>query len=63
MSIEQWWPKLTPAARDWLIAHNGEELAADIALEIVEAGGSPSGIALTDEETDWIEAAANDEDG
>lgn len=62
MDIAEWWPKLGPATRDWLIAHNGDVLAADLALEISEAGGSPTGFALSDEETDWIEAVANDED-
>ena len=26
MSIEQWWPKLKPSTREWLIDNNGDAL-------------------------------------
>lgn len=70
MHIEQWWPKLKSSTREWLIAHNGDVVSADIAAEIRDAGGSVaedagqgggSGAYLTDEATDWIETVANDE--
>ena len=67
MGIESWWPKLEPSTREWLIAHNGEELPAEIAAEIRRTGGDAAeesggtGAFLRDGDVDWIEAAANDE--
>ena len=73
MDIEQWWPQLAAETRDWLIAHNGEDVPASVAAEITAAGGtiSPdawwvgevgaSGFSFSDEATDWIEAVANGE--
>lgn len=62
MNIEQWWPNLRPSTREWLIANNGDELPADVRAEVTHAGGTiADGIRLSDEETDWIEATANDE--
>ncbi|WP_285725707.1 hypothetical protein [Psychromicrobium xiongbiense] len=72
MNITAWWPRLRPESREWLVAHNGEALdpavAADL-LDITEgttdpswwAGESTGDVYLTDEATDWIEAAANGE--
>ncbi|HKU10662.1 MAG TPA: hypothetical protein VJQ61_05475 [Sinomonas sp.] len=48
MDIREWWPKLRPETRNWLIEHNGEKL--------------PSGVLLSDEAVDWIEEVANDAD-
>lgn len=73
MSIEQWWPTLKPSTRDWLVENNGDEVPAELVVEITEAGGSvasdarwvgesgPSGFHFSDEATDWIEAVANGE--
>ncbi len=67
MDIEEWWPKLKPSTREWLIENNGDALSADALEEITQAGGTvtvgTSGSYLSDSETDWIEATANDEDG
>jgi hypothetical protein len=73
MSIEQWWPKLKPSAREWLIENNGDEVPAELVTEIAGAGGpgasdpwwghqSASGFYFPDEVIDWIEAVANGED-
>jgi hypothetical protein len=73
MNIEEWWPKLRPATRDWLIEHNGEEIPSSVLSEITEVAGamssgtswigenSPSGVLLSDEAVDWIEEVANNE--
>jgi hypothetical protein len=73
MSIDQWWPKLRPSTRAWLIENNGDAVPADVVAEITEAGGSvtsdawwvgesgPSGFHFSDEATDWIEAVGNGE--
>jgi hypothetical protein len=73
MDIEQWWPKLKPSTREWLIENNGDALPPDIIVEITAAGGSTSsdasrigdsdssGFYISDEESDWIEAVANGE--
>ena len=39
MSIDQWWTKLQPATRTWLINNNGDEVPAAVAAEIAGAGG------------------------
>ncbi|KQQ67470.1 hypothetical protein [Microbacterium sp. Leaf320] len=72
MSIEEIWPTLAPETREWLIAHNGEPIPTDVASAINGADvsvdptagrrGATPGIALSDEDVDWIEAVANDED-
>lgn len=73
MSIEDYWPQLSSETREWLIAHNGEPVPADVASAINGAADllDPSaaqrraitpGLALSDEDVDWIEAVANDED-
>ena len=74
MNIEQWWPKLTPATRDWLIENNGDEVPAGIVAEIEDAGGPVNseamwadddsgapGFYFADAVVDWIDAVANDE--
>lgn len=67
MDIEQWWPKLQPATRDWLVGNNGDVVPAGLAVEITAAGGSfqdssPSGSLFPDDTVDWIEAVANGEE-
>lgn len=74
MSIEQWWPKVRPLTREWLIENNGDALPAHIVAEVAAAGGSitsdawwvgqsgPSGFFISDEAADWIEEIANGED-
>ena len=73
MSMEQWWPKLKPSTRDWLIENNGDAVPAGILGEIEDAGGSvaagdwwvgesgPSGFYFSDEAIDWIDAVGNGE--
>ena len=73
MDIENWWPELQPSTRQWLIAHNGEALPAEVSAEIRRAGGSLAsdassvdeggapGSFLPDDAVDWIEAVANEE--
>ena len=73
MGIENWWPNLQPSTREWLIAHNGEALPAEVAAEVRRAGGTVSteassveeggatGPFLDDDAVDWIEAVANEE--
>lgn len=73
MDIENWWPSLEPSTREWLIAHNGEALPAEVVAEIRRAGGAvapvpesaddvgEAGSYLSDEAIDWIEDVANEE--
>lgn len=73
MSIEQWWPKLKPSTRDWLIENNGDAVPAEVLDEIEAAGGSvasaawwvgengPAGFYFSDEAIDRIEAVGNGE--
>ena len=62
MSVSQWWNQIDAATADWLMDHNGENLPAEIAAEIVAAGGTAApNEPLPDEDVDWIEAAANGE--
>ena len=73
MNIDQWWPKLRPSTRAWLIENNGDAVPAEVVAEIASVGGSvasyawwvgqsgPSGLYLSDAATDWIEAVANGE--
>ena len=73
MSIEQWWPKLKPSTREWLIDNNGDAVPAEVLREIEDAGGAaasgawwvgesgPSGFYFSDAAVDWIEAVGNGE--
>lgn len=73
MSIEEWWPKLRPTSKSWLIEHNGEPVPPHLVDEIAEAGGQVSpdpdadsdgdetDFLLTDEQIDWVEELANDD--
>ncbi|GAA4485813.1 hypothetical protein GCM10023094_41230 [Rhodococcus olei] len=73
MDVTQWWPRLSPEARDWLVEHNGEPLDPAVAHEILAVNdgvtdpgwwqGDPAdGMSeLTDDVVDWIEAVANGE--
>ncbi len=73
MQIEDWWPRLTPETRNWLIAHNGEPLDTSVRNDLLEvtrgafdaswwAGSSEDGGSeLSDAAIDWIEATANEE--
>jgi hypothetical protein len=73
MSIDEWWARLSPEVREWLIAHNGEPLSPEVAAAIERAGGTRDADAwaiapdssqpfeLSDEVVDWIEAVANEE--
>jgi hypothetical protein len=72
-SLEEWWPRLSQASRDWLIANNGDAVPSAVTEEIARAGGSvaadawwvgqtgPDGCYLSDEAVDWIEEVANGE--
>ncbi len=69
----EWWESLDEGAREWLIAHNGEPVRADVLAQIAAAGGDvagdawwvgesgPDGFHLSDDAVDWIEAKANSE--
>ena len=73
MGIEEWWPKLDPAAQEWLIANNGDVVPATVLAQIAEAGGDVTsdasltgdnghgGFVLPDAMIDWIEETANQE--
>lgn len=61
MNIEEWWPKLEPATRAWLVANNGDVIPADTIGKLTRAGRSASTDQFGDDEIDWIEAVANDE--
>ena len=73
MDIEEWWAKVGPTTRQWLIDHNGEALPPAVTADIawvgvaVNAGqrwierSSPSGFLLSDAAVDWIESVSNQE--
>mgnify|MGYP003600687972 CR=1 FL=1 len=61
MQIERWWPQLSRSTQEWLIANNGDVLAEAVVQAVIAAGGRVEASALSDAETDWIEAMANDE--
>ena len=61
VNIEEWWPKMEPATRQWLMANNGDAMPASIVGELIEAGRSARTDQLGDDEIDWIEAVANNE--
>lgn len=62
MNIEEWWLKLEPATREWLVANNGDVIPVDIIGKLTKAGRSTSTAQFGDDEIDWIEAIANDEE-
>jgi hypothetical protein len=62
MNPEEWWPRLQPATREWLMANNGDVLSADVVSELTAAGRSVATDQLSDDEIDWIEAVANREE-
>jgi hypothetical protein len=74
MGIEEWWPKLKPLTRKWLIENNGDAVPTEIVDEITDAGGSiatdawwtgdrgPAGFYFSDAGVDWIEAIGNGEE-
>ncbi|MFF1827964.1 hypothetical protein [Paenarthrobacter sp. NPDC058040] len=70
MTIQQWWPKLSAASREWLIDNNGDAVRPDIVDEIAAAGGPDAadpwwaagetdGRYFPDDAVDWIEETAN----
>ena len=72
MNIEQWWPRLAPGIRRWLVAHNGEVIPSLVMTAIRDAGdplnptdwwwdSNAGDFTLSDAVVDWIEAIANDE--
>lgn len=73
MNIDELWPRLDTATRDWLIAHDGEAVPEHVLVQIAAAGGAvtsdawwvgqpgPDGFYLSDEATDWVEATSNSE--
>ncbi|MFN8125979.1 MAG: hypothetical protein U0R64_05670 [Candidatus Nanopelagicales bacterium] len=61
-TIEQWWPQVDAATRQWLTDNNGDDLPVAVAQQITQAGGSATpGVPIPDDEADWIETVANDE--
>ena len=74
MEIDDWWSRLEPESREWLIDNNGDAVRGDIVAEIAQLGGmtasgawwigedGPSGFYLSDRAIDWVEAKANGED-
>jgi hypothetical protein len=73
MINEQWWSRLKPATRAWLIDNNGDAVPDDVATEVATAGGPVAaevaaengpqpGLFYPDDIVDWVEEIANDED-
>ncbi|MGO4384890.1 hypothetical protein [Specibacter sp. RAF43] len=74
MDIENWWPLLDPATRQWLMDNNGDVVPPGVLDQITAVAGHPEvdaswagdsvpeGFLLSDEAIDWIEDTANDED-
>jgi hypothetical protein len=73
MRIDEWWPRLDVAARQWLIENNGDVVPPTVLDQIIAVTGtSPDdtswlgendteGLLLSDEAVDWIEQLANEE--
>lgn len=71
MSLDEWWPRLKPETRDWLVANNGDVVPSDVRDEILAVSGPitadawwveedrPDGLQLSDTAVDWVEAYAN----
>lgn len=72
MGDAQWWLRLEPATREWLIANNGDAVPERVATEVAVAGGpvaestgdhdTQPGLFYPDEILDWVEEIANTED-
>ncbi|ROS61458.1 hypothetical protein EDF38_0548 [Frigoribacterium sp. PhB160] len=74
MRIDEWWTDLLPATRQWLTDNAGDAVAPWVLEQITAITGEPTDdddwvgevggdeFFLSDEATDWIETAANDED-
>ena len=60
-SLRASWDLLDEDTQAWLIAHNGEEVPAEVLSAIPQSWLSGDSD-LRDEVTDWIEAVANGED-
>lgn len=53
---------MDPDVQRWLMDNNGDSLPAQVATQIVGAGGdATTGEPLPDADVDWIEAVANGE--
>lgn len=74
MRNEQWWSRLEPATRAWLIAKSGDAVPERAATEVARAGGpvavkpevgddADPGLFYPDEVLDWVEEIANSEEG
>lgn len=73
MRIEEWWPRVDPSTRQWLIDNNGDVVPPTVLEKITAVAGVPTagdswvgdndseGLFLSDEAIDWIEETANDE--
>jgi hypothetical protein len=73
MRIDEWWSELVPSTRQWLIDNAGEAVPAWVLEQITAVTGEPTAdddwaadvdaddFYLSDEATDWVEAAGNDE--
>lgn len=72
MDIEEWWPLLKPAARDWLTENNGDTVPPHVLEQITAVAGpaegaswvgddGTDGFALSDVAVDWVEEVANGE--
>jgi hypothetical protein len=73
MRIDEWWSELVPSTRQWLIDNAGEAVPAWVLEQITAVTGEPTDdddwaadvdaddFYLSDEATDWVEAAGNDE--
>ena len=74
MEIDDWWSRLAPESREWLMDNNGDAVRGDIVAEIAQLGGTtasdawwvgedgPNGFFLSDRAIDWVEAKANGEE-
>jgi hypothetical protein len=38
-NVAEWWPKISDASREWLVAHPREELPDTVWKDVVRAGG------------------------
>ncbi|MET3176789.1 UNVERIFIED_ORG: hypothetical protein ABIB52_004667 [Arthrobacter sp. UYCu721] len=73
MFEDQWWSRLSPSTRAWLIDNNGDAVPDDVACEVANVGGpvaaevaSEDGpkpdLFYSDEIVDWVEQKSNYED-